>query len=210
MKRYYSVEDAPLGFHNFFLYVSIPLGTILTIFNMVATYAGGFEFSWIVVFDLLFNSTYVIFNIMIYIGLRKWERRSWYYLMISLTFRPIYSIIEIILYGLYFPSEVGVATGKMLGYTVFAILVGLYYFKRKPLFFNAESKITEIKNDKLSDTTLGSKYDDLTISDERIMHPQKYCRHCGQPFLSQDTLYCIKCGTKVILNEDMSSLWREI
>lgn len=139
MKQYFSRADTPLKFHYFLWYVSLPLGIICTLVAM------GSGFSDIVLFNWIYTATYTVAYILLFlflgltlaafIGFFRWKSYAWYCIMSILVFDVAVEAFTVLLDIVIAPDEIAYAIGQLIGSLIYSTLVGIYYYKRKPLFF---------------------------------------------------------------------------
>lgn len=145
MKKYNNRETAPLTYHSLFLYIGLPF-SILT--NALATYNNLTLLSYRTelfiynLLDFIFTFALTILCCVTFWGLRKWKTYSWYTIYALISTLSLYSILVICLY-----AGLGIADFseyvEPLGKIVFSIIIAIYYWKRKGLFFNPVTNPTE-------------------------------------------------------------------
>ena len=153
MKKYYEVSDTPLNFHYFFWYAAIPLGSLFLIKNLMGDFAylsdnAYSDASLLLEIEIFFLFAELILRVICFVGFFKWSKDAWYSLMSLLSLGIIYNLLFLILYAVYFPGLMATALSHLIGATIFAILVGLYYLKRKPLFFDDIFPTLPVHNEK--------------------------------------------------------------
>lgn len=192
MKKYYDVSDAPLKFHYFFWYVSIPLGTLLLIGYLMGDFAylsdsAYSDVSLLFEIEIFFLLAELILRVICFVGFFKWSKDAWYSLMSFLSLGIIYGILLPIMYAAYFPMLVERVLSKSIGTTIFSILVGIYYLKRKPLFFDDIFPTLPVQNTVPQKTKKQKK--DKPPKEPKI----RYCKLCSG-LIDSDTKKCTSCG----------------
>ncbi len=146
MKRYYSKYDAPLAFHKFFWYVSLPIGFLLVAARMIYKFSEIETFNWLYAVDIGYCIITLTLRFVCFVGFFRWKSYAWYSVIIYLCFEVLNSIFTFIDYALYTSDQIGTAVGQLLSFLIYSVLVSIYYVKRKPLFFaNTIQVVTEMK-----------------------------------------------------------------
>lgn len=192
MKKYYDVSDAPLKFHYFFWYVSIPLGALLLIAYLMGDFAylsdsAYSDVSLLFEIEIFFLLAELILRVICFVGFFKWSKDAWYSLMSLLSLKIIYSILVPIMFVAYFHMLVESVLIRSIGATIFSILVGIYYLKRKPLFFDDIFPTLPVQNTVPQKTKKQKK--DKPPKEPKI----RYCKLCSG-LIDSDTKKCTSCG----------------
>ena len=188
MKRYYIKEQTPLAFHKFVWYVSMPLGMLSALGQFYISIKGIVTLSWLSFIDALYFATVFLLLLITFIGFFKWKSYAWYGFRSFLFVGFAYNIFGICVYQAYLPNLVGPAVGQWVVFTVYAILVGIYYEKRKPLFF--PSMIEDYLAENGAMTYYSTENEIKTETP-----PEKFCYSCGSKLL-EDSEFCDQCGAK--------------
>jgi len=189
MKRYYHKEGTPLAFHKFLWYFSLPIGFLLSIGKMASEISKMTSFNWIYAVDIGYFIMAITLMLMCFIGFFSWKSYAWYGLMTYLYASVAYVLYAVIIYAYYTPDQIGTAIGQLLGMLIYAILVGIYYKKRRPLFFpvmvgtpdNPQSAVVGKDNSQYS----------------KALPQVRYCRKCGCELLDGSD-FCRKCGAPIV------------
>ncbi|MEL7658911.1 MAG: zinc-ribbon domain-containing protein [Bacillota bacterium] len=191
MEQYYIKEETPLKFHKFFWYVSLPLGFLVLIGSMISEIREIVFFSWLYAIDIGYYVIALTLMLVCFIGFFEWKSYAWYGVMIYLSVIVLYNLIGVIIYAVYLPDEIGTAIGQLLGILIYAILVGIYYKKRRPLFFTGMARTNVADNCNL---TNAGRLNGIYLG----VPPQaNYCHKCGFELLEASD-FCSKCGAPVI------------
>lgn len=179
MKQYQSRLDAPLKFHKFYWYIYLPIQFLRVLGMLFSTdlQMKG-TFSWIYGIDSVFFIASLGLILACFIGFFRWKPYAWYSMMILLSVSLGYAWYTIFLYAALFPELVSTAIGQMIGVSIHSVLVGIYYIKRRPLFFAD---------------------DEWTLNQESGKTPgqkEEFCLQCGQK-LREESSFCSYCGTPV-------------
>ena len=181
VKTYYSRDGAPLAFHTFFRYVTIPLSILNTIGQFALSRINGNTIAeahpWLYAGDVLFSAVIICLLIASFIGFFKWQPYAWECTMAYLYISLAYALCIIIMDVICSPGSFSDALGQLLGAIVWTYGVSKYYRKRKPLFF------TELA-DAVRPAPAGA---DLTAV---------RCPNCGAE-LPGGSRYCSECGTEL-------------
>ncbi|MPM62855.1 hypothetical protein SDC9_109733 [bioreactor metagenome] len=173
MKQYHHKEEAPLAFHKFFWYISLPIGFLVSISKMISEISQIIIFNWLYAIDIGYYIIALTLMLMCFIGFFGWKSYAWYGVMTYLSINVVYYLFAVIVYAKYIPDQIGIGIGQLLGILIYAILVGIYYKKRRPLFFKVNSQYSE------------------------VLPQVKYCSKCGYKLLDGSD-FCSKCGTPVV------------
>ena len=138
--KYYSIESTPLKWHTFYRYVTMPLGVITGIINLIG---------FITTMDNLFYLIDIAFMLVqtaccaaAFVGFFRWKSYAWYAVMINLACIVVYEIIGLIV-TVFSAGDVAYSIGSVIGSTAVSILIAVYYNKRKPLFFGTPAPAEE-------------------------------------------------------------------
>ena len=130
--NYYTKELTPLKFHKFYHYVLTPLN-ILNVIYMLASMFANRQFSTLVlVYDLLLLASCIL----TFVGCFKFKKYAWWAIMAGFVLEIFYSIYFVTYYAVTAPQFIIDALSQVGWRFAFVIVMGIYYFKRKPLFFN--------------------------------------------------------------------------
>lgn len=125
-----------------------------------------------------------------FIGFFGWKSYAWYGVMIYLCVGVINNVYVLIAYAVYSPNQIGTAAAQAAIFLIYSILVGIYYNKRRALFFS--------HMDRASASNVQEALNPAEVNPSCEVLPQaKYCRECGYE-LSDNSVFCSRCGTKVV------------
>lgn len=153
MKTYTDRNTAPLAFHSLFLWVGLPLGMIVEIYNLYSELSN-YEFlyyspilyiKYFFIFETICVISSIVLRCITFWGLRKWKLYSWYIIHIRNAIMIIYSFASA---ALYVYLEIFEAMERFALYkNVFlAIFISSYYWRRRPLFLqDTKQKIDKIE-----------------------------------------------------------------
>lgn len=190
MIAYYDRDTAPLKFHAFNRWISLPLGFLITagkIIELKQIYPYG---GWGADIDMAVCTIDLILIVVCLWGFAKWNSAGWYGIMGRLWLNVGYSVFIVILYACTVPYLIDTAIGSLIGMLLYAIPVGIYYKKRKPLFFPNMTASSEEIEPQLSGYEAATQV-------EKPIPPAAYCRKCGNKLLPESD-FCSKCGTPII------------
>ena len=203
MKFYYSAETAPLKFHKAFYKVLSPificirvilfLSTIIHLANPDSYYDFG-----MLILSLLFSGVEIVFLSLIAYGFANKKDYAWYMVYAFLVETVLSGIIN----AMQSPNTT-TAVGEIIGAFIIPILIGIYYYKRKPIFVQSEfndevnEKTDEAKSEFVSTTYTSQKYTASPSMEEKAT--PAFCRKCGNK-LTSGSVFCNKCGSKVSWN----------
>lgn len=145
MKKYDNKETAPLLYHSIYLWITLPLAFIANTVAAISSFNSLYEDPELFafgLFDLIFEVVFAIMSVVTFWGLRKWKPYSWYTIQISNIGIFIYNIIVIGIYSIYGAFSFD-DVSQQLANIIVAILVSIYYWKRKGIFFSQKIPVTE-------------------------------------------------------------------
>lgn len=190
MNQYYSRQETPLKFHKFFWYVSLPIGFLAAIGRMFSEISDILFFNWLYAVDIAYYIIALSLMLICFIGFFEWKSYAWYSVIIYLCVAVAYNLFAVIMYAVYMPQESGTAIGQLLGVSIYAILVGIYYKKRRPLFFPNAAQINTIEN-----SCQIHHYENNMLYANGPLRV-RYCGKCGYELL-EGSGYCSRCGAPV-------------
>lgn len=186
MTTYTNRDTAPLAFHTFSRYVALPLGTLLTLIDLVTKFGPATNGS----IDFNYTLIILILDIACLVGFTRWRTYAWYCYIAVRIVNVVYGAIVLNLCFLYFPTQIATALGQLLGTILIGALTCIYYVKRKPLFNTAigtglDEPEEEPPHDKAPEPIVRSDAQAVTVS---------YCYRCGSK-LVPGASFCNQCGT---------------
>ena len=130
--KHYTKELTPLKFHKFYHYVLTPLN-ILNIIYMIASMFANRQFSTLaLIYDLLL----LVSCILTFVGCFDFKAYAWWAIIGGFALEIFYDLYTVIYYAVAFP-QFTIDAISQVGWRVAMIIVfGIYYYKRKPLFFD--------------------------------------------------------------------------
>ncbi len=141
MKPYTAIESTPLKFHHFYHYIGMPIllvligYTIATNYTYVINEPNAYTIGYMVCLPVGGIALLAAF-----IGFFKWKRYAWVAHQIFLIIPVLFGLFILLDAFFFEPSlmrlpEVLIPLFAIFaGILLFAILLSLYYIKRKPLF----------------------------------------------------------------------------
>lgn len=204
MKYYTERDNTPLAFHSFIKCLSLPLGILRTLGDLVTSTldtepgSGTELYSLVLLVDL-------VLLVMALVGFIRWKGFGWTSFMVHLGLSVGYALMTVGIYAQY--DAAGFALGNLLVVLAYSIPEGLYYMKRRYLFFpeaipallaqdQAEAK--EVPPSAEEPPTLPEVLapSEEAPAPELTPPPVVYCRYCGQKLLPQ-SLFCSGCGANI-------------
>lgn len=139
--KYTSTADTPLAYHSFLRYFGLPVGIISASYSLYRTLSimtGLNGYNGYIVLALLISAVDIALAGMAFIGFFKWKPYAWYSILVLLSLRFMYSIINIFIFDRNVPtySVAGFQIFRSVISLIVLILVIVYYYKRKLLFFD--------------------------------------------------------------------------
>lgn len=195
MVCYTDRSKTPLAYHNFFRFVALPLGILVTFGNIFEelSYFKDFQLRpsdllyFLTVIDLIFFLTDLALLVVCIVGLFHWSPYGWYAVMIHLSLTVVYRLYIVIVFNLYDIPDVSMADASLISAVIIGILVAIYYFKRKPLFFPSSQD---------PEAPLDPEAFSPAQPPQASSPPVAFCRKCGQS-LPSDGAFCPRCGMPI-------------
>lgn len=188
MTYYTNRQTAPLTFHSFIKYFSLPLGILKTLANLAATQYAAPQAA--VGWDTFVSFVDLILLAVAFVGFIRWKGYGWTTFMGHLGLMAVNAVAVVFFYAQY--DAVEAALGQLLVTVIYVGLVGFYYIKRQYLFFPEQAPISPVQAEEPEALSL----EDEPPAPEISSPPVAYCRHCGQRLLPH-SLYCSGCGAEV-------------
>lgn len=145
MNELHTKEDTPLKFHKLFRFVILPLGVLNCVFRIILIVRSNLQPNIYTYVDLLFFIVILMTSLICFIGFFSWASYAWYCVMLQLVLKFIFQIYAITAYMVLLPDQILGTMPNRFGSLIHVILVGIYYIKRRSLFFhipNSEQVIT--------------------------------------------------------------------
>ena len=226
MEFYYSQETTSLKFHKAFYKVISPILIVYHAIMLLATIGhlvnnDGYYNTGMLVLNLFVYALAIIFLGYITYGFSNKKEYAWYMVYAYLILIAFSNLISVVL-----SYNVASAIGRVIGGLVLPIVIGIYYYKRKPLFTipcststneasqtsqsyvlqqrtyqNSHSTTTHTttikpQNINHSDSDLSSNTQDIKNQGQSI----QFCRKCGNKITISGSAFCNKCGAKLNWN----------
>lgn len=137
MRKYTDPQNTPLIFHTFVRFVFFPLGMLVTLSNILTLLPYiGTDFVALVATPLYI--AYFAASLACVVGFGKWKSYSWYALLWALGLRVVDQLLAsgLDFYAGISPSDIA---SEIIGCLIANGLIFLYYYKRRTLFFRAET-----------------------------------------------------------------------
>ncbi|WP_251445178.1 hypothetical protein [Vermiculatibacterium agrestimuris] len=135
MTKYTERLGTPLLFHKFMNYVFLPLSFLFAMERLIVEHALLFSGNWITTIDACSVFATLLLTALAFVGLLQWKSFGWYGLMILQAVQFLFSLVTLVIYALYLPDQINAVAVQAAGIALRGVLVGIYYLKRKPLFF---------------------------------------------------------------------------
>ena len=199
MNFYYAEESTPLGFHKAFYKVLCPIAIVVQSLILLATLAhlagdsSNYDPNYLIL-TLFSTALGILFLSLITYGFAHRKEYAWYMVYAYSGLTVLTSIISATQY-----ENFGSAIVTVLISSILPILIGIYYYKRKPIFVPSEFKqaSTEHYSDKVTEKTKFIPTFAPSTSTKQISHDTRitFCRKCGHK-LVDGASFCHKCGSK--------------
>ncbi len=197
MKRYYSIESTPLSFHKAFYKVISPFIIVLQSILLLATIGhlisdDGYYDSGALVLNLFIYVLGIVFLGFMTYGFANKKEYAWYMVYAYFGLNVLINIISAAPMLYYNPAY---ALGQIIGALIIPILIGIYYYKRKPLFVASEFNNGAFTNNETV-TTNYMPQNSVSSSPMEKRAMVSFCRKCGNR-VTNDSVFCNKCGSKI-------------
>ena len=193
MRQYYDRSTAPLLFHKFFWWVRLPVGFIFVLVKLVDIFLNGeYRYSNYSVYyavDIVYFLIIIGLTTACFIGFFRWKAYAWYCMIVYLSVYVVYSVFVVMLYSIMIPFQSAAAVGQFIGASVYSVLIGIYYIKRRPLFFpERKDPYVAAGVGGLAQVSVAGAADPLPRAN--------FCSQCGN-VLPEGSNFCSECGTPV-------------
>lgn len=192
MKQYHFCKDTPLKFHKFNWYVRLPL----EFFGMIGLLFYVISEGYSLVLPLYCIVSCVLCFICV-AGFTHWK----YYGYISMMALLICDGIMLPYVSLYFTNNERIkACLVLLAVVCWSIPVAVYYYKRRPLFYEGspeqEGGLDAARRQMLAELEALPTVDDILEFDYEIIpsEPMTYCPFCGRKLEKAGLCVCPFCG----------------
>ena len=200
MNFYYSEESTPLGFHKAFYKVLCPIFIAihaLLLFATIGHLTGNGEYynSDSLVFTSFTSILSISFLFLISYGFAKRKTYAWYMVYAYSALAVLSNIISAVQ-----SESAGTAVGMIIGSAIIPLLIGMYYYKRKPIFvpYKYDDQNTISVKDNLYQARPNYHNENpktiATFTIESATKPS-FCRKCGHKLVN-GAAFCHKCGAK--------------
>ena len=190
MKQFTDFYSTPLKFHKFFHYVWTPVlfaGSLLVIPGQLTAVSYNPYTAARLAYGILNCCLIAAY----FIGFFRWKLYSWYCLFVQMAAEILFAAGTYILYVAVVPHNSftsGMGFGNIIGAAVRSTLIGIYYYKRKPLFsekgFNPRNADTHSRKSAAENTAAG-----VQCAEDK----GTFCTACGTRNTSHN-LFCTACG----------------
>ena len=219
--KYYDEETAPLIFHCIFTYGLLPIWIIFSgIYLFKLLIAKDQYIPFLFYIELSVNIIVLVTSIVAIIGLDRWKPFSWYALLINLVTKMCYYLL-FVGFSLWLGLGVsGTLWGSATAYYIVALMILVYYSRRKPLFKSKKEKVSAAvisagsedcqaseyskgsatkDNDQFSEPVLiptGEESINLPCDNAEEVDPCNSER--AAPDMNMKINYCRRCGAKLL------------
>lgn len=135
MTTYTDRFGTPLLFHKFMNYVFLPLSFLFALERLVVERALLFSGLWLTTIDACSVLATLLLTALAFVGLLRWKGFGWYGVMALQVVQFLFSLITLVICARYTPDQLKAVAVQSAGAALRGVLVGVYYLKRKPLFF---------------------------------------------------------------------------
>lgn len=132
-RKYYVIEITPLKFHKFYHFVLTPVNILMTGYMLISMILHPENADAItIVYDLALLACLVL----TFIGCFKLRKYAWAAIMAGFALELVYDFAYLVILSGLGANALLFAFSQILWRIVFIILMGIYYIKRQPLFFD--------------------------------------------------------------------------
>ncbi|HIQ98964.1 MAG TPA: hypothetical protein IAB23_04690 [Candidatus Scybalocola faecavium] len=132
-RRYYVIELTPMKFHKFYHFVLTPVNILMTLYLLISGFLHPEDGD---VITTGYNVILLACLILTFIGCFKLKKYAWAAIMTGFVLEVIYELCYVILLAPFGTDALIFAVSQVLWRLVFTVLMGIYYIKRMPLFFD--------------------------------------------------------------------------
>lgn len=186
MKKYSDINSTPLSFHRLFSHFILPLNSFLSIYSLFSIIMSISTEAQITVYDLIVLVETVLALVLTfstYRGMMRFKKSSYWTLIALLSLKVIDNIFSFVIY--LQSSLYSFSYASLLG-VVLAVLVFVYYYKRRELFVS--------KNVVKEEPIL--KEEVITEEEEESESVGEYdCPRCGL-HITNGAVFCPRCGAQ--------------
>lgn len=134
MKQYDDIASTPLKWHRVYKYL-IPLIAASALLNLGLMLKHGMMPAGILLIDYIYDVLIIVAGASSVYGFLYWKPIGWYGVMALQALQLIYNLLVLLV--TMGSGRLGQSVYVRILFTsVIAVLVGIYYYKRKVLFFN--------------------------------------------------------------------------
>ncbi len=130
--KYYTPELTPLKFHKFYHWIMTPVNILYTLYIIWTMFAENTISPLLLAYDLLL----IVSCVLTFVGCFNFRKYAWWAIMGGFALELFYDIYVIAFYAIQLPEYVLVALNMQGWRFIIIIFLAVYYWKRKPLFFN--------------------------------------------------------------------------
>lgn len=131
MNQYHNHSRTPLFFHRLYWLFWTPAQIIMGAMAASEAWAALDMTDKLAVADFGYGIVTCLLMATYYIGFFKWKLYGWYALMAQLVINTVYAFVSL---GVLWSDDRTFAVSLVIGTLIRCIPVGIYYYKRKPLF----------------------------------------------------------------------------
>jgi len=143
MQKYTDKASIPLKFHAFYRYVLLPLNFAFLLYSFLQEIKEMTFFHWTFVVIVISYIIIITSLVIIFIGFYTWRPYGWYAIYVSLIASLAYNCFAAFILIAYDSAQAAYSAGVIFGSLLRLGLIGLYYAKRKVLFFPNEVEIID-------------------------------------------------------------------
>ena len=133
MKVYTDRKTAPLKFHKFLIWFSLPLGVLVSLVNAMRYVSAGYPADIFFFFDMGYQLLFISLTVLSIIGLWRYHRSGPLLLYARQILSICYCLLAILIFNVYELSTSEFSSSLSRAITWLVIFV-VYYQKRMPLF----------------------------------------------------------------------------
>lgn len=187
MKKYSDINTTPLSFHRLFSHFILPLNSFLSIYSLFSIIMSISVEARITVYDLIVlveTSLTLVLTFSTYRGMMRFKKSSYWTLIALLSLKVIDNIFSFVIY--LQSSLYSFSYASLLGVAL-AILVFVYYYKRRELFVS-KNVVNEEATQQIEDVIV-EKEDEESVGEYD-------CPRCGL-HITNGAVFCPRCGAQM-------------
>lgn len=208
LKTYYTREETPIKFHKFNHYFFLPFRFLVLAISISDFIVNFHAYDTLGILSMLVLTVLpCVLIVLVFVGFFKWTAYSLYALFAYFILDVISGAYVLVSCLRYLPEQNASSIGRFCGTAVVAVLICIYYWKRRNLFLHKAEQplssnisthgiVEEQTNVVAPAPQICAEYSSESETIE-IESSIKFCRKCGKRLLPE-SVFCSYCGSKIL------------